>query len=288
ELAQRFDFPHFKRVALVVVGEPPEAFKSKVHAVILAEKQEKMDAEWKARSAERERQKQIESLREKQRALEEAQRKSVEAAKAEGQTEGGEKSEVKDEEMKEEGAEVKEEAKEEADAQMKEEPKDEEAPPVAELDEEESRLWFLPRTCSDMVSVAFNSTFADFTLPDESENFSEIRYEWAGEVASKDYMKSWMQAKKITTRVEDLFPDESFTNRVLDWQRAQGEWQFRQKEFKADPVKQQAANTRMEKEKKYLHRLENPTPQEEPAEGEEKAKEEKAEGDDAEMEGFLI
>ncbi|CAE7892742.1 unnamed protein product [Symbiodinium microadriaticum] len=53
DLAFRFDFPHFKRVAMVVVGEPPEAFKAKAHAVLLAEKQEKLDAEWKVRQADK-------------------------------------------------------------------------------------------------------------------------------------------------------------------------------------------------------------------------------------------
>ncbi|CAE7938928.1 ASB3, partial [Symbiodinium sp. KB8] len=303
DLAFRFDFPHFKRVAMVVVGEPPEvlrrasamqiqdelqdtasqqelgvvgAFKAKAHAVLLAEKQEKLDAEWKVRQADKERQRQLESLRAQQLALQEQQRKAAEAAKAEAaeSAEGASSAEAKDEEMKEEGAEVKEEAKEDAEMQMKEEPKEEpEAPPVAELDEEESRLWFLPRSTTDMVSVTFNSTFADFTLPDETENFSEIRYEWAGEVASKDYMKSWMQAKKITTRVEELFPDDTFTNRVLEWQRVQGDWQYRQKEFKTDPVRQQAANTRMEKEKKYQEKLNKPKLEAQETEGAEGAAE---------------
>jgi len=289
DLALRFDFPHFKRVALVVVGEPPEAFKAKVHSVLLAEKQEKLDAEWKVRQADKERQRQLESLRAQQLALQEQQRKAAEAAKAEApEAAEGASAEAKDEEMKEEGAEVKEEAKEDADVQMKEEPKEEpEAPPVAELDEEESRLWFLPRSTTDMVSVTFNSTFADFTLPDETENFSEIRYEWAGEVASKDYMKSWMQAKKITTRVEELFPDDTFTNRVLEWQRVQGDWQYRQKELKTDPVRQQAANTRMEKEKKYQEKLNKPKSEEKEG-GEGEAEAAPAEGEDAaELEGFV-
>ena len=32
-------------------------------------------------------------------------------------------------------------------------------------------------------------TFADFTLPTDEENFTEIRYEWATELASKVYMR---------------------------------------------------------------------------------------------------
>ena len=40
DLLRRFDLPHFRRVAAVVVGEPPESFKVKVRAAVLAEKQD--------------------------------------------------------------------------------------------------------------------------------------------------------------------------------------------------------------------------------------------------------
>ena len=40
DFLRRFDLPHFRRVAAVVVGEPPESFKVKVRAAVLAEKQD--------------------------------------------------------------------------------------------------------------------------------------------------------------------------------------------------------------------------------------------------------
>ncbi|CAJ1427927.1 unnamed protein product, partial [Effrenium voratum] len=273
ELVRRFDFRHFRRVAAVVVGEPPESFKAKVRSAVLAEKQEKLDAEWNAQEVLRQQQK---ALREKQKAMEEAQKRMAEAAAsaaasataaaqaAEAPTEA--KEEGKDEEMKE----VKEEgAKEEGvQEEIKEEPEPEQQLPVAELDEEEQKLWFLPRPVTDMVPTVFNSTFMDFSLPTDEEDFAEIRYEWATELVSKEYMRSWMQAKKITTRVEDINCSETFTNRVFEWQRLQNEWQVKQKDFKSDPVKQQAAEVRADKEKRYEEKQEKQQPEAEAAEDE--------------------
>jgi len=255
----RFNFPHFKKTAAIIVGEPSDSFKAKVHSIILAEKQEKLDAEWKIQQAEKERKKQIE-LKQKQlaeqRAKFEAQRKAMEeAAKAKEKAEAGEdegKEEVDaKEEVKEEVKEEKPEEKE--DVEMKEEP---EEPPKAQLDEEEQKLWFLPKPTTDMVSSVFNSTFADFSLPSVDEDFNEIRYEWASEVTAIEYMRSWMQAKKITTRIEDLVPSEWFLSRTMEWQRLSQEWQGKQKEFKQDPVRRQAALVRMQKEKLYHEKME--------------------------------
>ncbi|CAL1139253.1 unnamed protein product [Cladocopium goreaui] len=271
DLLHRFDLPHFRRVAAVVVGEPPESFKVKVRAAVLAEKQERR------RQMEMQ-QKLVREKMEKQKAMEEAQMKMFEATKAEG-------AEAKDEEVKTE--EVKEEGvKEEPDVEMKEEPQEEEQPPVAELDEEEQKLWFLPRPVTDMVAPVFNSTFADFTLPTDEENFTEIRYEWATELASKEYMRSWMQAKKITSRVEDLVPSEWFNARVGDWSKLSNEWQVKQKDFKADPLRQQAAELRADKEKRYHQKQEREKSKEAgSAEGEAEAEAEATA--DAELEGFV-
>ena len=254
DLLSRFNFPHFRRVAVVIVGEPPDSFKAKVRAAVLAEKQEKLDAEWKVQQEKRKQmdmqQKIIREKMEKQKAMEEAQRKMLEASKAEAKPDGEEsKDEAKTEEAKEG---MKQE--EEPDVEMKEQPQ--EQPPVAELDEEEQKLWFLPRPVTDMVSTVFNSTFTDFTIPNEEEDFTEIRYEWATALASKEYMRSWMQAKKITSRVEELTPSDSFSTKVAEWQKLQNEWQTKQKEFKSDPIKQQAAELRAEKEKRYQEKQE--------------------------------
>merc|ERR1711870_119796 len=51
KLLEQFDPDEFKRVAVVVMGEPPAAFKAKVHAAMLAAKKKKAaDAAVKAKA----------------------------------------------------------------------------------------------------------------------------------------------------------------------------------------------------------------------------------------------
>jgi len=59
ELLKKFSLPHFKKIAVVAIGEPGEEFKLRIQARLLHEKQQKADAEWKAKKAEKERQRQL-------------------------------------------------------------------------------------------------------------------------------------------------------------------------------------------------------------------------------------
>eukprot|EP00931_Biecheleriopsis_adriatica_P068769 TRINITY_DN4267_c0_g1_i1.p1 TRINITY_DN4267_c0_g1~~TRINITY_DN4267_c0_g1_i1.p1 ORF type:complete len:905 (+),score=326.79 TRINITY_DN4267_c0_g1_i1:77-2716(+) len=294
EMLNRFKFPRYNRIAMVVVGEPPDAWKAKVQAAVLAEKQEKVDTEWKAAQAEKARIKELEAkqkqLIQQRKMLEEAQKKAIEEAAAKAKAEAGGDAEMKEgDEAKEEGKEeeAKEEVKKEEDVEMKQEPEEPEEtePPKAELDDEEQKLWFLPRPVTDMASSVFNSTFVDFTLPDDEEDFTEIRYEWATELAGKEYMKSWMQAKKITTRVEELSPSEWFINRMAEWQRMQSEWQLKQKEFKSDPARQQVAARRLQKEKEYREKLDSKEKGDEEVKKEAEEEKEKKEEEEEKKEG---
>merc|ERR1711920_1011275 len=49
----RFPVSDFKRVAVVAMGEPTDAYKARIHKIILDEKIEKAEKEWKKRQAER-------------------------------------------------------------------------------------------------------------------------------------------------------------------------------------------------------------------------------------------
>merc|ERR1712113_1167810 len=72
ELMKRFNAPCYKKVALVVMGEPTSDFLARTHQLLLKEKQEQAELEWRQRKAERERKKAME-LQQKQ--LEEARKK---------------------------------------------------------------------------------------------------------------------------------------------------------------------------------------------------------------------
>lgn len=263
EVLNRFSAPHFKKVAHVVMGEPPKDFKALQLERLLQEKQEKANAEFKLRQIELQKKKEME-LRQKllqdarvrqeearKKALEDAKKRLEEEAKRKleelKQAEGKEESEVKMDveevkpEVKEEETEVKEEAKEEPkDEEMKveAEPEVEEEPPVAELTEEEQKLWFKPSIggYSDVLPPVLNQVFGDFSLPEKAEGFNEVRYEWQKEDGSKAYLKKWILDRKLTTRMDDLQPSQWFKDKQAEWMKLYQEWQAKQKAFKATPA----------------------------------------------------
>merc|ERR1712194_359540 len=67
---QRFNLPHFKKTAKVMMGEPSKEYKDKVYAQMLEDKQTKSDRDWKQQKLEKERKKAIakrqKELKEKQ------------------------------------------------------------------------------------------------------------------------------------------------------------------------------------------------------------------------------
>merc|ERR1712048_1060579 len=75
ELLMKFNTPHYRKVAEVVMGTPTEEFTAKMHELMLAEKQELVEAEWKLRKAEAARRKEQEQ---RQKQLEELKRKEEE------------------------------------------------------------------------------------------------------------------------------------------------------------------------------------------------------------------
>merc|ERR1712085_62294 len=60
ELVKRFDKPHFKRVAKVLLGEPDAGFKKKTHELLLQDKQAASDKTFHAQKLEEKRKKQFE------------------------------------------------------------------------------------------------------------------------------------------------------------------------------------------------------------------------------------
>merc|ERR1712194_761916 len=56
---QRFNMPHFKKIAKVMMGEPANDYKEKVYAQMLVDKQAKSDKEFKQAKIEKQRKKAI-------------------------------------------------------------------------------------------------------------------------------------------------------------------------------------------------------------------------------------
>ena len=78
DVLKRFSLPHFKKVALVVMGRAPEDFKIRLRAKIHREKQAKSDSEWRLKKAQKEQQK---NLLRRQKELAEFRRKAEENRK---------------------------------------------------------------------------------------------------------------------------------------------------------------------------------------------------------------
>merc|ERR1712151_1233772 len=83
-MGQRFNLPHFKRIAHVVMGEPKGDFKERVHQKLLDAKQLENNDAWKRKKGELERKKVIKEQRKaaaaKKKQMEEAQAKIREEA----------------------------------------------------------------------------------------------------------------------------------------------------------------------------------------------------------------
>merc|ERR1712039_999385 len=121
---QRFNLPHFKRIAHVVMGEPKAEFKERVHKRLLECKQLENDDAWRKKKLELERKKAVKE----QRKAAVARKKQIEEQQAKIREEANKKREAllakqKEEEQakkKEEDAQKKEEGKESGDVDMKE------------------------------------------------------------------------------------------------------------------------------------------------------------------------
>eukprot|EP00933_Yihiella_yeosuensis_P025995 TRINITY_DN2017_c0_g1_i1.p1 TRINITY_DN2017_c0_g1~~TRINITY_DN2017_c0_g1_i1.p1 ORF type:complete len:831 (-),score=286.51 TRINITY_DN2017_c0_g1_i1:267-2759(-) len=259
---KRFNHPKYKKVALVVMGKPSDEFKQKVQARLLAEKQEKSDMEWRVKKAEKERQKQVKQRQKEilklQKEAEARRKKMVEDFKkkqeeeaAKKKAEAGETKEEKEEDKMEVDTKKEEEEKPEVkEEEMKVEEEEEEEeevddlgdePPKVELTDEEKQVCFRPKSLQggDVAPAVLAKAFADFTLPEKSEGFDEIRFEWADEAGSKEHLRKFVLTNKQTSRIEDLQPSQTFKDKNTAWQKQFSEWQAKQTKFKATPPKKE-------------------------------------------------
>merc|ERR1712048_661852 len=241
--AKRFSSKHFKKVARVVMGEPSAEYKELVKDKLLKLKQEKLDAAFKVKKAEKEKkkiiaQKQKEAMERKKKA-DEARKALVEKKKKE--LEDKKKKEAGEEiEEKVEEEEVKKEEKEETKEEEKAEEESDAEPEKAELTEEESKMWFAKGGLSDLGTSVLDKHFGEFSIPSKSEGFDEIKYDWQKEKPSKEYLRNWVLERKRTSRIDSLQPSEWFKKQQGEFTKKIGEWQAKQKAAKANPKKKKA------------------------------------------------
>eukprot|EP00927_Polykrikos_kofoidii_P038964 TRINITY_DN333_c0_g1_i3.p1 TRINITY_DN333_c0_g1~~TRINITY_DN333_c0_g1_i3.p1 ORF type:complete len:1000 (+),score=252.66 TRINITY_DN333_c0_g1_i3:111-3110(+) len=155
--------------------------------------------------------------------------------------------EAKDDVKGETKGDAKEDANEETkDVEMEEE---EEPEPVVELTEEEKQVVFRPKPLPDLTVATLNSCYSQFTLPEESEGFDDIMFEWEGEDDSKDCLKKWIHQYKLTCRIDDLKPGEWFSKKKTEWEQMLKEWKEKQRTFKASEKEDDTAEKEKDKDK---------------------------------------
>merc|ERR1712129_516234 len=140
--------------------------------------------------------------------------------KAEGEQKKEGVEPAKEDEPKKEADEPKKETSDEPQQEEKKEEDEEmmdETPPKAELTEAEKQTRFRALTVPDISAFVMSASFSCFCIPDKTEGFDDIRYEWANEDGSKDYLKKWVLQKKISSRMDDLQPSEWFKTKAAEY-----------------------------------------------------------------------
>merc|ERR1712039_479483 len=124
ESLKRFDMPHFRKIAKVMMGEPKSDYKERVHVQVLQDKQQRAERDWRLKKAEIERKKQaakrLKEIEAKKAAAAEEERR--EAAEAKRKELAEKKKAAEEAKKKEAGEEIKEGEKK--DEEKKEEAKE--------------------------------------------------------------------------------------------------------------------------------------------------------------------
>jgi len=224
----------------------------------------KKKAEAATKKAEAAKQK-AEEAKEKAEAAEEAEKEAAEKAAEEAETAANEAQEAAEKATEEEiekaaaleiaveaeVEETKEEEKEEAKVEEAAEEEPEEPEPTdIELTEEDKKTWFRPPPVSDLTTGVLNSAFGKFTLPQKSEGFDDIKYEWEPATKANDYLRKWVLDRKVTSKMEDLKPSDWFKEKHEIFNKAVKEWQAKQKPFVEKKKKEEAEKKKKAAEKK--------------------------------------
>merc|ERR1712129_374324 len=70
-----------------------------------------------------------------------------------------------------------------------------------------------------------NTAFGDFSVPEKSEGFDEVIFDWQAEAGAKKYLKTWVLDRKRISRVENLKPSQWFNDKLKEWQTQFAEFQ---------------------------------------------------------------
>jgi len=229
--------PHLKFSAMVLLGEPAKDVKDRMQILMLQDKQEKSDMEWKVKQQQEINKARVEKAKKQSERLQSKAKKARTEANAPAAEANG-NGEANGEEKK------PEEEKMEVDAEKEDEPDAEEAaldakiaelaaaaPPKAQLTDEEKKVFFRKPKISDLTPMVLSMAFANFTVPEKEEGFADVKYEWTKKAQCASFLKEWIQNMKLTSRVEELQPGEWFTKQWVSWQQELQSWHAKKTEY---------------------------------------------------------
>eukprot|EP00927_Polykrikos_kofoidii_P025584 TRINITY_DN2295_c0_g1_i1.p1 TRINITY_DN2295_c0_g1~~TRINITY_DN2295_c0_g1_i1.p1 ORF type:complete len:987 (+),score=185.05 TRINITY_DN2295_c0_g1_i1:62-2962(+) len=189
KMLDHYKGPDLRRVAMVVMGEPPSAFKAAVRERTLADKKQRVASEARKKWEDD---------------------KETAAAKARRGTDSKNGSDEIDSTV--DGANQQDDVEDSLEEVVKK------AVDAVQLTEEEEKLWFYQSKVKDLSTRELGRQFANFSIPTEEEGFDEIRFVWQQRSECEDYLKQWIAEKKLTQRVEDLQPGDWFKRKWSEWQ----------------------------------------------------------------------
>eukprot|EP00928_Gymnodinium_smaydae_P084473 TRINITY_DN6774_c0_g1_i2.p1 TRINITY_DN6774_c0_g1~~TRINITY_DN6774_c0_g1_i2.p1 ORF type:complete len:838 (+),score=160.74 TRINITY_DN6774_c0_g1_i2:2-2515(+) len=234
---KRFNLPHFKRVAKVLIGTPDKEFILKSYEDVLKARQEELDLAFsKLREARAEKKIVLEERLSRKRQLEcanEAGQKKIRLL-ADG---NGDFQKQGDDAETAAQCEAALAAFNEEDAAA-----EQRGPDKAKLTSEEASM-LCPREkkIPDVAPQQMSLNVSKFTIPEKSDGFDDIEYVWLPEDASREYMNKWMMDRKLTTRVEDLRPGDWYKKKLDEWKKDLQAWQRQYYDLKDPSRKMMAA-----------------------------------------------
>merc|ERR1719373_135722 len=88
-------------------------------------------------------------------------------------------------------------------------------------------------------------------MPSQAEDFDEVRYVWQPADKAANYLKDWVAERKLTQRIEDLQPGDSFREKFDEWSKVLQEWRRRHGD-RRDPVRRRTVEKKrkVEEDKK--------------------------------------
>jgi len=239
-------------IAVVVVGEPADKIKERAREVIRAEKRrqhqmrqnakkqawskrkqvkkQKKEAAKAKKQAEKARLERVAALKEQAAKRAEEMRKKAEAIKAKKQEQAGEGAEGATADVAEKKAEEAPEPAKESKPETpvaEEDPQSESEPEPAdepfEDDTDYSNVWYLKRPSVDATQDTITQNFSKFSAPDESEGFSELRYEWAPKEQAREKINAFVVEKQKFEKL-NVTPSPWFHEQLKLWNTAMAEW----------------------------------------------------------------